>query len=136
MKKKKNRINGCWDINFFYGKSVCNFPHLWVILCVMATWMLEFPQEIHMNVFCLCTETNIVASKGFIELGFTTVKKGKIDSCLCHKIYRVEAVVLYLSNNAFKITIFVSMWNQVVSWKKKDILSISAKNPFAHMGHM
>ena len=28
---------------FFYGKSVCNFPHLWVILCVVATWMLEFP---------------------------------------------------------------------------------------------
>ena len=33
---------------FFYGKSVWNFPHLWVILCVVATWMLEFPQEIHM----------------------------------------------------------------------------------------
>ena len=32
----------------FYGKSVCNFPRLWVILCVVATWMLEFPQEIHM----------------------------------------------------------------------------------------
>ena len=28
---------------------MCNFPHLWVILCVVATWMLEFPQEIHMK---------------------------------------------------------------------------------------
>ena len=29
-------------------EKVCNFPHLWVILCVVETWMLQFPQEIHM----------------------------------------------------------------------------------------
>ena len=27
---------------------MCNFPHLLVILCVVATWMFELPQEIHM----------------------------------------------------------------------------------------
>ena len=29
----------------------------------------------------------------------------------CHKIYRVEAVVLAIVNYALKIMIFVNMWN-------------------------
>ena len=50
LRREKNKQTNKWLLRyqFFYGKSVCNFPHLWVILCVVATWMLEFPQEIRM----------------------------------------------------------------------------------------
>ena len=44
--------------------------------------------------------------------GLTTGKNEKGGFlCPCHKIYRLEAVRLSLSNYTFEMTIFVSMWN-------------------------
>ena len=37
--------------------------------------------------------------------------KSRLLTCPCHKIYRVEAVGLSISNNTLKITIFVNIWN-------------------------
>ena len=45
-------------------------------------------------------------------------------SCPCHKIYRDEAVGFKSCKYAWKITIFVKMWNLGQSWKF-DILSIT-----------
>ena len=50
-------------------------------------------------------------------------KKSIFSSCLCHKIYRVEAVGLYFNNYTFESTTFVSMWNlgqfreNLIFWK-------------------
>ena len=42
-----------------------------------------------------------------------------------HKIYRVKAVGISISDYTFKITIFVSVWN-LGPFRKNDILSKTA----------
>ena len=62
----------------------------------------------------LDSNSNKKKNKRFIN-GIHLPKNEKVESrfltCLCHKIYRVEALGLKSFNYTFKVKIFVSMWN-------------------------
>ena len=62
-----------------------------------------------------------------------------IFTCPCHKLCRVEAVGLYLSNCTIEITIFVCIWkmgNFSKKYVKTAYSKFESKIPFAHMWHV